>query len=120
VGKKFREQFMPTDQQEAEALQVSSKSRLGESLLRLHRRLEESRDEESRGENLFRIWQMKWFGRRDQISRRLELVESQLQRVSQQGTTTVRLSVVGAPGDDEPTSGTGLSGPVAMFERVTA
>jgi len=120
VGKKFREQFMPTDQQEAETLQVSSKSRLGESLLRLHRRLEESRDEQSEGENLFRIWQMKWFGRRDQISRRLELVESQLQGVPRRGTTTVRLSVFGAPGGDEQTSAAQSSEPAAMLERVTA
>ena len=111
---------MPSHQQGAETLQVSSKSRLGESLLRLHRRLEQSRDEENQGENLFRIWQMKWFGRRDQISRRLELVESQLKKVSQTGTTRVRLSVVGTPGDEQNASGTRLSGSPALFQRATA
>jgi len=74
-------------------------SRLGQSLLRLHRTLEQSRTEQENVESLMKSWQARWSTRRDEIARRLELIESQLQQMGRSAPPAPRLSVVGAPAD---------------------
>ena len=77
----------------------SVRSRLGESLIHIHFSLEQTRQEEQRVDNLFLAWQEKWSSRRDQIVKRLELIETQLEELARKETRPPRLSVVGLPHD---------------------
>ncbi len=84
----------------------TSKSRLSDSLLRLHRTLEQSRSTEQSAELQFRQWQERWSSRKEQISRRLELIDKQLERLVQINQVNLhpvrpQLSVVAAPGYEE-------------------
>jgi septation ring formation regulator EzrA len=79
---------------------------LGRSLVRLHRNLERNRNEEARVESLYVSWQEKWSNRRDQIARRLALIETQLDQLAEQTERPPRLAVVGAPLDAEQISST--------------
>ena len=75
------------------------KSRLGDSLVRLHRELERTRQEECRCDNSFREWQAQWSKRRDLLSRRLQLIDDQLCKVADGESETPRFSLVGIPAD---------------------
>ena len=75
------------------------KSRLDQSLLRLHQAQEEDgRLGADTVENLLTAWQKKWSTRRDEISQRLQLIEKQLGRLDR-AEKVPRLSVVGIPAD---------------------
>jgi hypothetical protein len=76
-------------------------SRLGQSLLRLHHTLEDSRDEEKSVETLLSSWQKRWSTRRDEIARRLETIERQLEQVGRLSQPAPRLSLVPGPVDLE-------------------
>ena len=95
---------MPSSQLEDRRELQSVKSRLGRSLVRLHRNLEHNRDEEARVDSLFSSWQQKWSNRRDQIARRLALIETQLDQLAEETEQPPRLAVVGVPVDAEQIS----------------
>ena len=73
------------------------RSCLGNSLMRIHKGLEQTQHQEEQVENLFRSWQEKWSTRREQISRRLELIEAQLDSLARKQDHSPRLSIVRAP-----------------------
>ena len=78
------------------------KSRLGESLLRLHQNLDQTRTTERAAEDQFQQWQERWSDRKEQISRRLELIDRQLENLVQMHQRRPQLSVVAShPHDDE-------------------
>jgi uncharacterized protein YukE len=64
-----------------ENIRRNHKSRLGESLLRLNQNLEQSRTTERIAEDQFHDWQERWSERKEQISRRLELIDRQLENL---------------------------------------
>jgi hypothetical protein len=72
-----------------------SKSRLSETLLRLQQPLELARDAQSAAESQYAAWQERWSNHREQISRRLELIDLQLETLAQGRSPRPRLSVVG-------------------------
>jgi len=94
---------MPSSQLEGRQELQSVKSRLGRSLVHLHRNLEHNRNEEARVESLFVSWQKKWSNRRDQIASRLKMIETQLEQLAEQTEPEQppRLAVVGVPLDAE-------------------
>lgn len=77
------------------------KSRLGQSLLRLHHTLEMGRAAEEGVAGLLNSWQKKWSARREEIANRLEMIEQQLDKMGRptQFESGPRLSVVGIPFD---------------------
>ncbi|MGE3316696.1 MAG: hypothetical protein AB7O26_16385 [Planctomycetaceae bacterium] len=81
------------------------KSRLGQSLLRLHQTLEQGRAAEEGVETLLSSWQKKWSTRRDEIANRLELIEQQLDELGRPSTAGPRLSIVGVPIDADQMTG---------------
>lgn len=94
---------MPLGEHGATDIQRPHKSRLGESLLRLHRNLDQSRTTEQTAENQFHQWQERWSDRKEQISRRLEVIDRQLENLVKLHQHRPQLSVVTAPAhDDEP------------------
>ena len=77
-------------------------SRFSESLLRLHRCLQQARNDEARVETMFRAWQKQWLDRREQIAHRLEMIESQLSRIApsaEKKASSPQLVVFGVPRD---------------------
>ena len=76
-------------------------SRLSRSLLRLNRKIEQARQDEARVEGLFRSWQDMWAGNRQQLSRRLELIEAQLRQLTSEPEPAPRFNVVAFPGDGD-------------------
>ncbi len=70
---------MPHREHGATDISRPSKSRLSDSLLRLHRTIEQSRMTEQTAEHQFHQWQQRWSSRKEQISRRLELIDKQLE-----------------------------------------
>ena len=95
---------MPSSPLEGRRKLDSVKSRLGRSLVQLHRDLEHNRNEEARVESLFVSWQKKWSHRRDQIARRLAMIETQLEKLARQTEQPPQLAVVGLPFDAEQMS----------------
>ncbi|NOX56866.1 MAG: hypothetical protein GXP27_20980 [Planctomycetes bacterium] len=77
----------------------SVRSRLGDSLIRIHNEVQQAKDQEQRIDDLFEQWQGQWKRRREQIAERLEVIERQLQPVDPSGDQTPRLAVVGVPSD---------------------
>ena len=73
----------------------SSTSRVGESLRRLHRHLEQCRTAETRFADQFEKWQEKWSDRRDQIAQRLSIIDTQLEELVQSNRQKPHLSLVG-------------------------
>ena len=70
------------------------KSRLGESLLRLHHNLDQTRTTAQLAEDQFQLWQERWSDRKEQISRRLELIDRQLESLVQMHQRRPQLSLV--------------------------
>jgi hypothetical protein len=80
------------------------KSRLGQSLLRLERSLAKSRQSEQRADIVLAQWRERWLEHRDRIAQRLELIESQFEQLTGEGSNNPpKLSVVGVVSeyDDE-------------------
>lgn len=91
---------MPQGEQQTLESKRTSKSRLGESLLRLQRHLTESRRTHDAAENEFLSWQERWADRRDQIAHRLELIDSQLEQLAQENAPQPQLMLVGTSLDE--------------------
>jgi hypothetical protein len=93
---------MPLCEHGATDIRRTCKSRLGESLLRLHQNLDQTRASDKVAEDQFHDWQERWADRREQISRRLELIDRQLESLVQRHQRRPQLAVVGEPQwDDE-------------------
>ena len=94
---------MPHCELDATAIRRRHRSRLGASLVRLEQSLDEARATEKAAADQFHEWRDKWSVRRDQISRRLELIDRQLENLVQNEQGRPQLSLVAAHGqDDEP------------------
>ncbi len=93
---------MPSIEKTGQEQLDSVKSRLGRSLLRLHRSLEENREQQDRVDSVFTLWQSKWTSHREQITRRLALIEAQLAKM---GTPAEQqppqLAIIGVPTDGD-------------------
>lgn len=70
------------------------RSKLGATLLRLHRNLEGSRQREQDALELFESWQSRWSDHRDVIARRLECLDQELAQLTSPGIPTPHLSLV--------------------------
>src|SRR5580704_3184325 len=92
---------MPYCDHNATDIQKPQKSRLGESLLRLHQNLDQARTAEEAAEDQFREWQERWSDRKEQISRRLEVIDQQLENLVKLHQHRPQLSVVTALSHDE-------------------
>jgi hypothetical protein len=90
---------MQPPQSKAHSHRVIATSHLGRSLLRLHRRMEQTREEEARVETLFQHWEESWSSHRDELTRRLEMLEHQLAHLGEPAVPAPRLSVVRFPPD---------------------
>ena len=77
----------------------TTRSRIGASLRRLNHTLETSGRQEYETADLFASWQEKWSSRRDQISQRLAVIDSQLEQLVQNHIRRPQLSVVTASED---------------------
>jgi hypothetical protein len=71
-------------------------TRLEAALARLDRNLRKSVRHNEALESMFTEWQSRWATRRDDIVRRLEAIDSQLNVWRPSGETTPRFAVVGA------------------------
>lgn len=91
---------MPQGEQQFLNTKRPSRSRLGESLLRLQRHLVESRQTHDAAEDEFLSWQERWAHRRDQIAHRLELIDSQLEKLVQENAPHPQLTLVGSASDE--------------------
>ncbi|MEX0702880.1 MAG: hypothetical protein WD069_12360 [Planctomycetales bacterium] len=83
----------------------AARSRLGDSLIRLHRSLDAVRREEDRADDLFETFRRRWWKGRRRISSRLQMIEAQLDRLNAAGPSAMpRLSLIGlaADGDEAP------------------
>jgi len=92
---------MPLREYGATDIQPLFKSRLGESLLRLHQNVDQSRTAEHTAEHQFHEWQERWSSRKEQISRRLELIDKQLETLVKMHQLRPQLSLVADPGHDD-------------------
>ncbi len=94
---------MPLSEHGATDTRRVPKSRIAESLLRLNQNLDQSRTNEQIAESQFHQWQERWSSRKEQISRRLELIDRQLESLVKMHQLRPQLSLVAAPThDDEP------------------
>jgi len=92
---------MPLCEHGATDIRRLHRSRLGESLLRLHQNLDQTRTTEQTAEDQLSQWQERWSDRKEQISRRLELIDRQLENLVQMHQRRPQLSVVAAHGNDD-------------------
>ncbi|MBI3865620.1 MAG: hypothetical protein HY290_27420 [Planctomycetia bacterium] len=92
---------MPLCELDATDQKRRSRSRLGESLLRLQLHLEQARTTEVAAEEQFDSWRARWSERREQISQRLELIDRQLESLVQSQPTRPQLSLVAGHGPDD-------------------
>lgn len=93
---------MPFCDHDATSFRRCTRSRLGESLLRLQHNLAQSRHIGVLSEDQFQAWQERWSAHREQIASRLELIDLQLEMLVRDNDQQPQLSVVGtAPHDDE-------------------
>lgn len=72
----------------------SPRSKLGATLLRLHRSLESSRQREQAALDLFESWQSRWSEHRDVIARRLEFLDQELAHLTLSAVPTPPLSLM--------------------------
>jgi hypothetical protein len=84
------------------------RSRLGEALVRLQEGIEQSKRDEARIDGMFQAWQKQWSSRRELIAHRLQMIETQLERLMPKEpgqSKPPQLVVFGVPHDsDEMTS----------------
>jgi uncharacterized protein YukE len=90
---------MPQSDHSSSDLRRSIKSRLSDTLTRLQQNVNETRSSETVAEIQFDAWQQRWSEHREQIARRLELIDVQLEALVRSRQTRPQLSVVGH--DDE-------------------
>ncbi|MGH7200018.1 MAG: hypothetical protein ACREJB_05400 [Planctomycetaceae bacterium] len=74
-----------------------TRSRLGQALLRLEQSLLETREQEQRMESLLSVWEQSWSARREQMTRQLEIIETQLNDLSGDDEIAPQLSLVSGP-----------------------
>lgn len=89
---------MPLCDHSSSDLRSASKSLLGGTLLRLQQNLNQTHDSQSSSENQFETWQERWSDHREQISRRLELIDVQLEALARSRQARPQLSLVGREG----------------------
>ena len=77
----------------------SVRSRLGDSLIRIHHEVQQAKKQEQKIDDLFEQWQRQWKRRRQQIAERLAVIEQQLQPADAADDSTPRLALVGVPSD---------------------
>lgn len=94
---------MPVSERGTEDAQRITGESLGQLLSRLHENVAEARDCRNQMEDQFSAWQQRWAARRDQISRRLESIDAQLESLVRGNQPRPRLSVVGTPNLDADT-----------------
>jgi hypothetical protein len=94
---------MPLCDHGATEIRRPCKSRLGESLLRLHQNLDQTRASDRVAEDQFNNWQERWADRREQVARRLELIDRQLESLVQRHQGRPQLAVVGEHQWDDAT-----------------
>lgn len=87
---------MPFSDHAPQLPKAPMKSRLSESLLRLQQNLEQTRESESQTEGQFQAWQDRWAERREQIARRLELIDMQFESLVSRRVSRPNLSLIGA------------------------
>jgi uncharacterized protein YukE len=75
------------------------RTRLEASLIRLQTALRPGVEREDNSETLYDEWQNRWASRREELSRRLSAIDSQLDSWAQKGSDAPRLAVLGE--DDE-------------------
>ena len=88
---------MPTIKRESRTDLESARSDLGKSLLRLQRNLNLVNEKEVCYENLSAEWKDKLSSRREQISRKLKSLESQLENNMQELSSHPQLAIVFTP-----------------------
>ena len=81
------------------ATKHTAMSRLGRSLIRIHKEKDHSIVETAQADVLFSTWQQKWASRREEIARRLEMIESQLADLTESDEPRPQLSLVGSAED---------------------
>ena len=80
--------FHPSDERRV------PRSKLGATLLRLHRNLEGSRQREQAALELFESWQSRWSDHRDVIARRLECLDQELAQLTSSVIPSPHLSLL--------------------------
>jgi len=75
------------------------RSRLGDSLVRLHHERDKTKQQERQSDDLFQQWQSQWSSRREQIARRLEMIEGHLRTLNTSDSASPQLAVIGPPDD---------------------
>jgi hypothetical protein len=70
------------------------RSKLGATLLRLHRNLEGSRQREQAALDLFETWQSRWSDHREVIAERLECLDQELAQLVSPQITSPHLSLM--------------------------
>ena len=71
------------------------RTRLEDSLIRLQTVLRRGIQREADDETLYAQWQSRWAGRREELSRRLTAIDSQLESWAPESRSTPRLAVLG-------------------------
>ncbi|MGQ0635155.1 MAG: hypothetical protein ACT4QC_11130 [Planctomycetaceae bacterium] len=93
---------MPVCDSGSNDIRPTIQSPLGETLLRLQQILDRTRASEGAAQGQFAAWQQRWSSRREQVSRRLELIDRQLAALRQEDPEPrPHLSVVGVAPRDE-------------------
>lgn len=82
----------------------AARSRLGDSLVRLHRSLQAARCAHDRADDLFETFRRRWWKARRRLASRLEMIDSQLERLSPPRSSGPRLSLIAAAEGEEATS----------------
>ncbi len=108
--------FHPSDERRV------PRSKLGATLLRLHRNLEGSRQREQDALDLFESWQSRWSDHRDVIARRLECLDQELAQLTSPGIPTPHLSLMAMceASDDQKVGETPESQDAAADETTEA
>lgn len=88
---------MPTIIRESRTDLESARSDLGKSLLRLQHNLEQVTEKEVCYKNLSAEWKEKITNRREQVSRKLKSLESQLAKLMRKPSTLPQLAIVCSP-----------------------
>jgi peptidoglycan hydrolase CwlO-like protein len=95
---------MPESDTQPKLCLTSDQQQWGESLVRIHHEVERIREDEARRETRFTEWQQQWSKRKQEIARRLEMIEEQMEQMSgETRSPQPRLAIFGAPADGTET-----------------
>ena len=86
---------MPRCEHSSTDLRRTSKSRLTETLRRLQQNLDEMHHTDASAEGQFDAWQERWSNHREQIARRLEMIDLQLDALVRNREARPQLTLVG-------------------------